>query len=109
MKATSRGIGAAVLAAAAIGGVLASRRGARTSRGAGTLGPELIEGTMASAAAVVACPHCHGEVELTVRGTFECGACARSYPVRDGIVHIVAPGELGRLDRRFAHLYDWFS
>lgn len=29
--------------------------------------------------------------------------------MRDGIVHFIDPGELGPQDRRFAHLYDWFS
>lgn len=42
-------------------------------------------------------------------GTFRCPTCAHSYPVRDGIVHLIDAGELGPLDRRFAHLYDWFS
>jgi len=40
---------------------------------------------------------------------WRCPACRRSFPVRDGIVHFIESQELGPLDRRFAHLYDWFS
>ncbi len=60
--------------------------------------------------ALLACPHCRGSLDWDEAATAHtCRACARSYPVRDGIVHFIDPAELGPQDRRFAHLYDWFS
>ena len=38
-----------------------------------------------------------------------CPVCARTYPVLDGIVHFIEAAELSGQNRRFAHLYDWFS
>lgn len=60
--------------------------------------------------ALLACPHCGGSLDWDQAATAHiCRACGRSYPVRDGIVHFIDPAELGPQDRRFAHLYDWFS
>ena len=59
---------------------------------------------------LLACPHCHGT--LTQGGgwrAFECPECSRNYPVVDGIVHFIEPAQLTGQNRRFAHLYDWFS
>jgi SAM-dependent methyltransferase len=59
---------------------------------------------------VLACPRCHGPLDwASAAQEWRCRACTRAFPVRDGIVHIIDSQELGPLDRRFAHLYDWFS
>ncbi|MGB8020824.1 MAG: methyltransferase domain-containing protein [Candidatus Nanopelagicales bacterium] len=64
----------------------------------------------AAAISLLACPHCRGTLQWDEATTaYTCAACARSYPVRDGIAHFVDIAELGPQDRRFAHLYDWFS
>ncbi len=57
---------------------------------------------------LVVCPHCHGPLTGDGQG-FVCPACARTYPVREGIVHFIEAAELSGQNRRFAHLYDWFS
>lgn len=109
MKPTARRIGAGALVAAVVGGLLAARRSAGQAGADGTPNADLAQDPVAAAAAVLACPHCRGPVDHPTPGAFQCPTCARSYPVRDGIVHLIDPGELGPLDRRFAHLYDWFS
>jgi len=59
---------------------------------------------------LLACPRCRGSLDWDEAATAHvCQACARSYPVRDAIAHFIDPAELGPQDRRFAHLYDWFS
>ncbi len=59
---------------------------------------------------LLACPHCHGPLAEDSAGPgFECPVCARTYPVLDGIVHFIEAAELSGQNRRFAHLYDWFS
>lgn len=59
---------------------------------------------------LLACPHCQGHVEWArSAGELRCPTCPRSFPVRDGIAHFIDSQDLGPLDRRFAHLYDWFS
>jgi SAM-dependent methyltransferase len=109
MNASSRRLAACAFVAVAVGGLLATwRRGVRAGAH-GTKIADLAEDAVAAAACVLACPHCHGPLDHATSGTFRCPTCARSYPVRDGIVHLVDPGALGPLDRRFAHLYDWFS
>jgi uncharacterized protein YbaR (Trm112 family) len=66
---------------------------------------------------LLACPTCHGELALSGDGdgeTIETGAlvCARcqcQYPIKEGIVHFIEPGELAGLNARFARFYDWFT
>ena len=63
-----------------------------------------------AAACVVACPTCRGVLGWDDgAAAYTCGACGRSYPVRDGIARFIDVAELGPQDRRFARLYDWFS
>ncbi len=107
MKASARSIAAVAVAAAVAGGHVAVRRHGRGTSADGTSAPA--EDALAAAAAVLACPHCRGSVEPVTLATFRCRTCHRDYPVRGGIVHVIEPQELGPLDRRFAHLYDWFS
>jgi ubiquinone/menaquinone biosynthesis C-methylase UbiE len=94
-----------LVAAAAIGVVAAvgwrrrrsqAQRGGAQSTGEPTLLP------------LLACPHCRGLLTGDGQG-FVCPVCARTYPVRDGIVHFIEAAELSGQNRRFAHLYDWFS
>lgn len=62
------------------------------------------------AVAPVACPHCRSAPSWdAAERAYACPDCARAYPVREGIVHFLEADELGPMDRRFAHLYDWFS
>jgi ubiquinone/menaquinone biosynthesis C-methylase UbiE/uncharacterized protein YbaR (Trm112 family) len=61
---------------------------------------------------LLACPACHGWLALagtSKTGTLTCGACDRSYPIVAGIPHFIEPAALTGLNRRFSHLYDWFS
>lgn len=61
---------------------------------------------------VLACPHCHGTLTVTVRAEADgylCPICQRHYPVVDGIPHFIQQQELTGLNRRFAHVYDWSS
>lgn len=59
---------------------------------------------------LLACPHCHGPLTQDGAGqSFQCSVCSRGYPVHDGIVHFIESAELSGRNRRFAHLYDWFS
>ena len=61
-------------------------------------------------ARLLACPHCRGSLGWDqAAAAYTCRACERSYPVRQGIAHFIEEAELGPQDRRFAHLYDWFS
>jgi len=69
-----------------------------------------------SALNVVACPQCRGGLTLgdgtddPVRaGTLFCPHCSREYPIEREIPRFVQAEDLSGLDRRFAHLYDWFS
>ena len=75
--------------------------------------PNRREGTTVpttDAAGLLACPHCRGDLEWDgTEQQWRCPACPRSFPVRNGFVHFLEADELGPLDRRFAHLYDWFS
>jgi len=65
---------------------------------------------------LLACPICRGGLTLNdgaadpIRtGSLRCIHCARDYPIADGIPHFIEPQELTGLNRRFSHLYDWFS
>ncbi len=65
---------------------------------------------------LLACPTCHGGLTLEgasgdpVRtGSLACAACARRYPIENGIPHFIQPAQLDGLNRRLARAYDWFS
>jgi ubiquinone/menaquinone biosynthesis C-methylase UbiE len=65
---------------------------------------------------LLACPACKGELTLTGDPTasaraasLHCVACARHYPVVNGIPHFIQPQELTSFNRKFARMYDWFS
>ncbi len=60
----------------------------------------------------LACPHCKGALTLEgtrQEGVLACAACAKTYPIVEGIPRFAPYGNLGGLNRRFAGLYDWFS
>jgi len=87
----------------AAGKALVALRGVETAAADGAAGAAT-DGT------ILACPRCRGPLGWdAVAASHTCAACARSYPVRDGITHFIEPGDLGPRDRRFARLYDWFS
>lgn len=60
------------------------------------------------------CPACHGDLEVDrpaeltslQNGELKCSACARSWPVRDGIPQLVFPDELGEQDQRSQSLWN---
>ncbi len=66
---------------------------------------------------ILACPACHGKLTLAggfpsaaiQTGDLHCERCNVSYPVVDGIPHFLRPEKLTGYNRRFSHLYDWFS
>ena len=67
---------------------------------------------------LLACPACHGrlengtagsEVNPILTGSLRCKACSGSYCIVDGIPHFIKPEELTGFNRRFSHLYNWFS
>lgn len=61
---------------------------------------------------VLACPACHGPLEIAVlpHGEgYHCQACNRDYPVVEGIAHFIKPEALTGLNKRFAGMYDWLS
>ncbi len=62
--------------------------------------------------ALLACPICHGALELTGnpdQGGLRCLMCNQVYPVVDGIPRFAGYETLGGKNRTFARLYDWFS
>jgi SAM-dependent methyltransferase len=70
-----------------------------------------------STLSLLACPACHGHLELTQPtaarvvevGNLRCVRCGQSYPVAASIPHFVEPAALTGPNRRFSRLYDWFS
>lgn len=61
---------------------------------------------------VLACPDCHGTLEMILLpgdGKYRCAKCGRSYPVVGGIPHFVEPEQLTGWNKRFAGMYDLFS
>ena len=59
---------------------------------------------------VMACPACHAALTWReAENALRCTACGVDYPVRQGIPHFIDPAALTGLNRRFSHLYDWFS
>ncbi|MGE5123955.1 MAG: methyltransferase domain-containing protein [Acidobacteriaceae bacterium] len=66
---------------------------------------------------LLVCPSCHAELNLQAHtdsgmietGTLSCSACGMVYRVQHGIPHFIHRDELVGFNRRFAHLYDWFS
>lgn len=93
--------------AAALGAVLGAsrRRGAPDPRGTPRLDDD-----PAALVPILACVTCGGSLtwDATERA-YPCTTCARTYPLRDGIVHVIEPEELTGQNRRFAHLYDRFA
>jgi len=93
--------------AAALGAVLGAsrRRGSPDRRAAPP-----VDDDPAALVPVLACVTCGGSLtwDATERA-FSCSTCARSYPLREGIVHVIEPEDLTGQNRRFAHLYDRFA
>lgn len=61
---------------------------------------------------VLACPNCHGTLEMILlpgEGEYRCAKCERSYPVVGGIPHFIEPEQLTGWNRRFSGMYDLFS
>jgi len=63
------------------------------------------------------CPTCHGALTLQAKsnaglidtGSLSCPACGKVYRIQHGIPHFIEENELVGFNKRFAHLYDWFS
>ena len=61
---------------------------------------------------VLACPKCHGALNIIVPSAeegYHCPACQEDYPVVDGIPHFIQPQEMTGFNKQFAQMYDWFS
>lgn len=67
--------------------------------------------------ALLACPTCRGCLSLNDQddnetietGILVCDECQRQYPIKEGIVHFIEPGELTGLNSRFARFYDLYT
>ena len=57
---------------------------------------------------VLACPACQLPLAPQTQG-LHCGRCQRTYPVVDGIPRFIEQEKLTGMNKRFSHLYDWFS
>lgn len=65
---------------------------------------------------LLACPTCHSKLEYSGAGTdliqdgsLLCRSCHRDFTIMEGIPYFIHTNELTGFNRRFAHLYDWFS
>lgn len=65
---------------------------------------------------VLACPACRQPLSLqagpddpVMAGSLRCLECRKEYGIQNGIVHFLEPRQLDGFNRRFSHLYDWFS
>jgi short-subunit dehydrogenase/ubiquinone/menaquinone biosynthesis C-methylase UbiE/uncharacterized protein YbaR (Trm112 family) len=61
---------------------------------------------------LLACPACHGDLELTgdlYTGNLTCLSCQKVYSIIDGIPRFAPYEGLTGFNQRFARLYDWFS
>ncbi len=67
---------------------------------------------------LVACPICHGRLELycaepgmeiCTTGSLYCKPCLVNYNIVNGIPNFIKHAELSGFNRRFARTYDWFS
>ncbi len=65
---------------------------------------------------LLVCPDCHGRLDLESEsngsidhGSLKCTACRQDYPVERGIPQFIQPEMLSGSNRRFSHMYDWFS
>jgi ubiquinone/menaquinone biosynthesis C-methylase UbiE len=61
---------------------------------------------------VLACPECHEKLAVDLlqgAEAYVCPACHKTYPVVDGIPRFIQPQALTGLNKRLAHMYDWFS
>ncbi len=97
--------------AGAIAAGLAVAFGVRRRRGMpGAHGEPSVEGDLAALAPVLACVRCGGLLTWDDAATaYACDACARTYPVQGGIVHMIEQQDLTGQNRRFAYLYDRFA
>ena len=97
--------------AGALAAVLAMALGVRRRHSTpGADGEWALESDVAALAPVLACVRCGGPLTWDDAVTaYACDACARTYPVRDGIVHVIEEQDLTGQNRRIAHLYDRFA
>lgn len=67
---------------------------------------------------ILACPQCHGKLGFIAvdpaaqdcrTGNLFCRNCTRNFSIVDEIPHFITPEQLSGFNRRFSHLYDWFS
>jgi ubiquinone/menaquinone biosynthesis C-methylase UbiE/uncharacterized protein YbaR (Trm112 family) len=65
---------------------------------------------------LLACPICHGSLEVSdaddnplQAGPLTCPRCSKVYPIVDGIPHFVQPEQLSGFNRRFSRAYDLFA
>lgn len=65
---------------------------------------------------LLACPACRGDLryqdtdgDMLVLGSLVCRQCGAAYCLEDGIPRFAPANALSGFNRRFAHLYDWFS
>jgi len=61
---------------------------------------------------LICCPVCHSALSLSTEVESEylqCSNCERKYPIQNGIVHFIDPGELEGSNQKFARSYDRFA
>ena len=65
---------------------------------------------------LLACPACCGSLvyagptgKMLHLGVLQCGGCKKNYPIVNAIPYFIRPEALTSFNRRFAHMYDWFS
>lgn len=65
---------------------------------------------------LLACPSCHACLDYEgidgnpiQAGSLICPRCQRVYPIESGIPQFIEPESLTGFNRRFSHLYNWFS
>jgi SAM-dependent methyltransferase len=66
---------------------------------------------------LLVCPNCHHHLKLVGKpenggienAILSCLTCKADYPVVKGIPHFIKEDELIGLNKKFAHLYNWFS
>src|SRR5512141_2382037 len=67
---------------------------------------------------LLVCPRCRGKLEFIAAepashtcqtGNLYCMDCKKNFSIIDGIPYFITPDQLTSFNRRFSHLYDWFS
>ena len=67
---------------------------------------------------LLVCPKCRGKLEFIAAdraaqnceaGNLYCRDCRKNFSIIDGIPYFYTPDQLTGFNRRFSHLYDWFS